>query len=180
MRTAVPIHAAGMPIPVSRCFLSHFSYDSERSKAPKFTGTPAGPEQQPAFLFPKRIFETIDLVWRLVSGFVRRNIRPDRCGMEYESNPKHSEPWQRGQKGSLCPKDIKAFVADLLAKSEQVGKQRFVVHEGKAYCGREHREGVWHGFPVGWMEVPAELRNRWRREGLVKKRDLDRYWEGHE
>jgi hypothetical protein len=30
------------------------------------------------------------------------------------------------------------------------------------------------------MEVPAELRNRWRRAGVVKKKDIERYWEGHQ
>ena len=45
-------------------------------------------------------------------------------------------------------------------KSEQVGRERFVFHEGKAYCAKEHRADVWHGYPVGWIEVPAELRNR--------------------
>jgi len=98
--------------------------------------------------------------------------------VEYESNPKHSEPWQTGQKGSLCPKDLKPLALALLEKSELVGKQRFAVHEGRAYCAREHRDNVWHGFPVGWMEVPAQLRNKWKREGVIKKRDLDRFWEG--
>jgi hypothetical protein len=98
--------------------------------------------------------------------------------VEYESNPKHSEPWQAGRKGSLCPKEVKPLAAQLLEKSEQVGKQRFAFHAGRAYCAREHREGVWHGFPVGWMEVPAQLRNKWKRDGSVSKREIDRYWEG--
>jgi hypothetical protein len=34
----------------------------------------------------------------------------------YESNPKHKEPWQRGARGSLCPKD--ADGPALLAKSQ--------------------------------------------------------------
>ena len=98
--------------------------------------------------------------------------------MEYESNPKHSEPWQTGRKGSLCPKDLKQLAQELLNNSELVGKQRFAFHEGRPYCAREHRKNVWHGFPVGWREVPAELRNKWKRAGNIRKRDLDRYWEG--
>lgn len=100
--------------------------------------------------------------------------------MEYESNPKHSDPWQCGQRGSLCPKEVKPHAAKLLAGSEPIGKQRFAIYDGRAYCAREHREGVWHGYPVGWMEVPAELRNRWKRTGYVSKRDIERYWEGHQ
>jgi hypothetical protein len=105
---------------------------------------------------------------------------PTEERFSYESNPKHSEPWQPGQKGSLCPKEVRPLAPELLRASEQVGKQRFAVHEGKAYCAREHRENVWHGYPVGWKEVPAELRNRWRRTGVVRKKDVERYWEGHE
>jgi hypothetical protein len=100
--------------------------------------------------------------------------------MEYESSPKHAEPWQCGRKGSLCPKEVKPLASELLSTSELVGKQRFAIHQGKAYCAREHREGVWHGFPVGWLEVPAELRNKWRRTGRVKKKDIERYWESHQ
>ena len=58
--------------------------------------------------------------------------------MQYESNPKHSEPWQAGRKGSLCPKNLKPLALELLMKSEQVGRERFVFHEGKADCAKEH------------------------------------------
>ncbi len=97
--------------------------------------------------------------------------------MEYESNPKHSDPWQVGAKGSLCPKELKSLAAELLEKSELVGKQRFAFHDGRAYCAREHRAGVCHGYPVGWVEVPGQIRNKWKRDGSVTKRDLDRFWE---
>jgi hypothetical protein len=97
--------------------------------------------------------------------------------MRYESNPKHSGPWQTGRKGSLCRKELKALAMGLLEKSELVGKKRFTFHEGRAYCAQEHGDDVWHGYPVGWQEVPAELRNKWKRAKLVSKRDLDRYWE---
>ena len=97
--------------------------------------------------------------------------------MKYESNPKHSEPWQTGRKGSLCPKEIKPLAASLLENSELVGKQRYAFHEGRPYCAREHQENIWHGFPVGWREVPVALRNKWKHAGSITKRDLDRYWE---
>jgi hypothetical protein len=98
--------------------------------------------------------------------------------VDYESYPKHSEPWQTGRKGSLCPKDLKSIAAALLEVSELVGRQRFACHDGKAYCAREHGRDVWHGYPVGWIEVPTTLRNKWKREGRVSNRDIKRFWEG--
>jgi len=97
--------------------------------------------------------------------------------MDYESNPKHSEPWQRGRRGSLCPKDVRPIAEELLAGSELDGGKRFAVHDGRAYCAQEHRHGVWHGYPVGWKAVPSELRARWRDENLVRNRDIKHYWD---
>ena len=92
--------------------------------------------------------------------------------MEYESNPKHSEPWQRGRRGSLCPEEVRGIAAEMLAGSELVEAKRYAVFGGKEYCAQEHRPGVWHGYPVGWKEVPPELRSRWRRQGRVGNRDI--------
>ena len=92
--------------------------------------------------------------------------------MAYESNPKHSEPWQRGRRGSLCPEEVRGIAADLLAGSEPVEARRYAVFGGKEFCAQEHRPGVWHGYPVGWKEVPPELRGRWRRQGRVRNRDI--------
>lgn len=97
--------------------------------------------------------------------------------MNYESNPKHSEPWQRGRRGSLCPKEVRAVAAELLAGSELVGGKRYAVHGGRAYCAQEHRPGAWHGYPVGWKVVPPELRARWRKQSLVRSRDIKQYWD---
>ena len=97
--------------------------------------------------------------------------------MEYESNPKHSEPWQRGRRGSLCPTEVRRTAAELLAGSELVEARRYAVYGGKAYCAQEHRSGVWHGYPIGWKEVPPALRVRWRRQQLVKNRDVRQNWD---
>src|SRR5258708_957142 len=34
----------------------------------------------------------------------REGAMPPEEGLAYEPNPKHKEPWQRGARGSLCPK----------------------------------------------------------------------------
>lgn len=52
--------------------------------------------------------------------------------MEYESNPKHSEPWQAGRRGALCPKEVRPLAAELLSKSELFGGQRFAFYEGQS------------------------------------------------
>jgi len=52
-------------------------------------------------------------------------------------------------------------------------------YAGKAYCAQEHCPDCWHGYPVGWKEVPPALRQQWTKAGLVKRRDIQQYWESH-
>lgn len=91
----------------------------------------------------------------------------------YEPNPKHKEPWQRGARGSLCPKDVDApaLLAASVIDPKQPGK-RYATDGHRAYCGQEHRPGRWHGYPVQWREVPAAIRRDWVTGGKVSKRDL--------
>lgn len=95
----------------------------------------------------------------------------------YEPNPKHKEPWQRGARGSLCPKDADAPA--LLAASEidpaHPGK-RYATDGTRAYCGHEHLPGCWHGFPVEWRAVPAIIRNAWLAAGRVSRRAVREHW----
>ncbi|MEA3410183.1 MAG: hypothetical protein U9R74_01435 [Pseudomonadota bacterium] len=98
--------------------------------------------------------------------------------MKYEGNPKHKDPWQRGRRGSLCPKEIDSKLAqDLLRRSEVAGRKRFAAHEGKAFCAMAHREGLWHGYPVGWSEVPPSVRDLLVRKGQVTRREIRQHWE---
>jgi hypothetical protein len=94
----------------------------------------------------------------------------------YESNPKHGEPWQSGKKGSVCEADVRPRAAQLLRGSHLWGDKRYAVHEGRAYCAQEHRPNRWHGYPIGWRDVPAKLRTKWVKDGRVKKRQIDRFW----
>ena len=96
--------------------------------------------------------------------------------MEYESNRKHSEPWQRGRRGSLCPKEVRGIAAKLLVGSELVETKRYAIYDGKAYCAQEDRPGIWHGYPIGWKEVPPKLRGRWRKQRRVSNRDIKKNW----
>jgi hypothetical protein len=95
----------------------------------------------------------------------------------YESNPKHREPWQRGARGSLCPKDADgpALLAASQADPKRPGK-RYATDGHRAYCGQEHRPGRWHGYPVQWREVPPAIRIGWVTGRQVSKRDIREYW----
>ena len=98
--------------------------------------------------------------------------------MQYESNDKHKVPWQRGRRGSLCPAEITpALAQQLLTASEPVGNARYATHAGIAYCARCHGEDRWHGYPVGWVEVPESVRRRWKREGRVSAHDIRQHWD---
>jgi len=98
----------------------------------------------------------------------------------YEGNPKHKTPWQPGRKGSLCPSDISLEAARRLLLSSVVeGKRRYAVDKGRAFCAQQHDaiRNPWHGYPVGWREVPAGVRQQFMVTGVVAARDMKRYWE---
>lgn len=96
----------------------------------------------------------------------------------YVGNPKHKEPWQRGRKGSLCPREITRERAQaLLDESICLDGVRYALCDGVAFIGRSDAAGrIWHGYPVGWMEVPQSIWMGWLKEGRLKKSDIARYW----
>lgn len=100
--------------------------------------------------------------------------------MRYEANPKHKEPWQAGQKGSLCPAWSHGLASDLLHSSIPYGRKRFATHDKKAFAAQEHAPDCWHGYPVGWEEVPEPVRRQWLNAGVISNRDVKRYWKAHQ
>ena len=100
--------------------------------------------------------------------------------MRYEGSVKHRDPWQPGRRGTLCPKGVDQRTAQrLLDDSVPVGDaRRYAVHESRAYrAQRQHDSDVWHGYPVGWVEVPPSLRNRWIKEGRLRRSDVRKHWD---
>jgi hypothetical protein len=95
----------------------------------------------------------------------------------YESNPKHKESWQRGARGSLCPADVDptALLAASVVDPRRPGR-RYATDGDRAYCGQEHRPGLWHGYPVQWKEVPTAILSMWRAGGQVSRRGLKEHW----
>lgn len=97
--------------------------------------------------------------------------------MHYEGSPKHREPWQRGRQGSLCPNNLnQSTVKQLLADSVLVGNKRYAIYEGRPYCAQRHAPDRWHGYPIGWVEVPEPLRRNWLKERRLQRRDVRRHW----
>ena len=120
-----------------------------------------------------RLDRKIRELTRPAAGRETRGLR-----MRYESNRKHKEPWQRGRRGTLCPSDIDVkTVHRLLADSEATGDKRYAVHEGRAFCAQRHGAEEWHGYPIGWVEVPEAIRRKWLKERRVQRRDIRRHWD---
>ncbi|GAB4206849.1 MAG: hypothetical protein OHK0013_23890 [Sandaracinaceae bacterium] len=98
--------------------------------------------------------------------------------MRYEPSRKHKEPWQPGRKGSLCPPELDEAARDaLLAQSVAHGDKRYATDGTGAFEAQEHAPGAWHGYPVGWKEVPEPVRRAWVDEGRVRRQAIRRYWE---
>ncbi len=96
----------------------------------------------------------------------------------YEPNPKHKEPWQHGRKGTLCPKWSHLQSSVLLKKSirSAKGNHRYATLRGVAFCGKEHRPGIWHGHPVGWEEVPPKIWRQWLKDGIISRKQIRDSW----
>jgi hypothetical protein len=100
--------------------------------------------------------------------------------MKYEGNTKHKHPWQPGRKGSLCPPDISPEKAqELLEQSIEYRRHRYATFGGKAYAGLPSSSNeVFHGYPIGFREVPPTIRATWIREGKITNRDIRKHWQG--
>lgn len=101
--------------------------------------------------------------------------------VQYEPNEKHKRPWQPGRKGSLCPSDLTVEQRDkLLADSagDPHGTEKRFATDGRlAFCAQPHGPGRYHGYPVGWKEVPEQLRRQWIKDGKTTRKAIYARWE---
>ncbi|MBF0164689.1 MAG: hypothetical protein HQM01_09365 [Magnetococcales bacterium] len=99
--------------------------------------------------------------------------------LRYIPNPKHKEPWQRGKKGSLCPSWSHDKAESMLSASiphpQSNKKARFATSNGMAFAAYPDSQGGWHGFPIGWNEVPDTIRNIWLREKRVSRNEIRKF-----
>lgn len=103
--------------------------------------------------------------------------------MNYEPSDKHKLPWQRGRRGSLCPDEITLEDAQRMLTEGLAlpgADKRFGTDGERAFCAQEHAPGRWHGYPVGWEEVPPTLREAFRAKRGVGRRAQRRFWKGVE
>lgn len=105
-------------------------------------------------------------------------IGPERPITRYEPDDKHKKPWQRGKKrGSLCPASLDLGSAQrLLRGSVPHNTKRYASDGARAFCAQEHQPGTWHGYPVGWEEVPPKVRADLIRDNGVTRRSIRQYW----
>ncbi|MBF0213982.1 MAG: hypothetical protein HQM00_10545 [Magnetococcales bacterium] len=103
----------------------------------------------------------------------------NECNRIYVPNRKHKEPWQPGRKGALCPAWSHRLAQKLLEDSEphpQSGKKaRYATRDGLAFEAYPDNQGGWHGYPIGWNEVPEKIRNKWLKEKVIKRIDVRKY-----
>ena len=94
--------------------------------------------------------------------------------MDYEPNPKHKPIPTPGRRGSICPPGVDT--SRLLAASSPIGSKRFATDGQAAFCAQCHDEmrDLWHGYPVGWNEVPPLLVSQWIAQGVVDRRAVRR------
>lgn len=106
-----------------------------------------------------------------------RNVR---LTVRYEGNPKHKNPWQRGRRGSLCPREIGLEQAQILLDYSDSEPNRphvrFALDGSQPYCARPHGDDVWHGFPVRWREVPVSVRKKWLTENRITQQAMQPGW----
>jgi hypothetical protein len=98
--------------------------------------------------------------------------------VRYEPSDEHKNPWQSGRKGSPRPRDLDETARDaLLAESVLHSGKRYATDETRAYEAQAHQAGAWHGYPVGWKEVPESLRRAWVDQGRVQRAAIKKHWE---
>lgn len=68
----------------------------------------------------------------------------------------------------------------LLDASVLAGSKRYAIRDGRAYCAQQHGDDIWHGYPVGWKEVPPTVWLGWKAQGLLSNSDRSRYWDSHQ
>jgi len=59
------------------------------------------------------------------------------------------------------------------------GRKRYGADKGRAFCAQQHdvAKDRWHGYPIGWRDVPAAVRHQLMKAEVVTARDIKRFWE---
>jgi hypothetical protein len=93
-------------------------------------------------------------------------------GLVYQESRKHCEPRTAAIKGTRCPLWSKPIAQTLLNQSVAEGDNRYATAQGYAFIGRPTNDGIWHGHPIGWEDVPVAIKDDWQRAGHVTNKQI--------
>lgn len=114
----------------------------------------------------------------------------------YRGSQKHKNRPTEERKGTLCPEwthetaaggyrsdpfahDWSATQAHQLferAVSSGNQRRRFATASGIAFEAKPTEDGTWHGYPIPWEAVPAEIVQQWIANGDVRQRQIKKNW----
>lgn len=117
----------------------------------------------------------------------------------YRGSLKHKRRPARGQKGTLCPEwthtredngqklgldpadetfKWELTPAGRLFKNATIEKgtgRRFAAEQGIAFEAKPSNDGTWHGYPIPWDDVPANVKDKLVAKSNVKGKQLRAY-----
>ena len=115
----------------------------------------------------------------------------------YRGSQKHKNRPTEERKGTLCPEWTHAtseggyrqdpfghrwdeteahrlFERAVLGAN---GRRRFATTGGIAFEAKATGDGTWHGYPIPWEAVPADITDKWIDDGAVTRRQIKKFWQ---
>lgn len=111
----------------------------------------------------------------------------------YRGHQKHKDWRPGGGYGTLCPAwthaagghgyggdpyahpwDETAAQALLAQSVQDADGRRYAASRGIAFEAKPSNDGTWHGYPLPWDEVPADVQDRLVDAGQARRRDIRR------
>lgn len=112
----------------------------------------------------------------------------------YRGSLKHKSRPSRGRKGTICPEWTHTGPHGTLAKDPHqfewdgtpaqkmfatavIGDdgRRYATQRGIAFAAKDTNDGSWHGYPIPWEDVPADIKDDWLAKQLVGELQVTRY-----
>lgn len=83
----------------------------------------------------------------------------------FQSDP-YSHDWKDTQANEL-------FDSSVLSED---GRRRFATARGIAFEAKPTGDGTWHGYPIPWEHVPANILSDWKSSQKVSRRDIKQHF----
>jgi hypothetical protein len=114
----------------------------------------------------------------------------------YRGSQKHKNRPTSERKGTLCPNwthdtPSAGYRTDPRAHNwEDTQAQRlfetadrlhgvercYATAKGIAFEAKPTNDGTWHGYPIPWESVPADIVNKWVDDKKVTRREIKKHW----